>query len=282
MAPSFSKKLLVLAAPFLFPHTLVLARFLTESRRTDKTATCGSFNAAPAHGRVWTLCEGKQFRSPTHEQKIAGVKASNKMKCTAELSFEQLCCLDFANVETAMTVQGGMMLDLAQVEDDSGALLGNTTTALLSSLFVDDARKLGESAPQITLCSTKEPTPTDPNETAVQAPVDCVAREFTVDEIRNAANVSAAAGGNVVLNARIDFLMKQGLPDSAIPLCTETVQVCPCSGKPPSTAGQAYLDARPRMAGTPGSSLLQRGEQRGFFSALQTSGSFVMMQAGGF
>ncbi|CAD7939325.1 unnamed protein product, partial [Amoebophrya sp. A120] len=184
---------------------------------------CAAFKTPPVTGRVWSLCEGHQFEPPTEEQKLAGVKASNNMKCTREMSFEQLCCMDFANFEKHLSVKGGMTLDLAQVmtpEKKGDALLMNQMSATTSAsgkdstqhralAFQNDALSLGRDAPQVTVCAMSSPTPAPtPGEeapTAVERTVDCVAHEFTVQEIVNAGVSPDPAAGNPVLNARIEL-----------------------------------------------------------------------------
>lgn len=256
----------------LLPSIVVVVHAIKLSNNIELD-TCQKFNAPPSTGRVWTLCEGKQFTAPTDEQKLSGVKSSNAMKCTKEMSFEQLCCFDYANVETQLTSEGGMTLDLAQVASTPGNATGTGNTTIS---FLDDVASAGKNAKQITLCSMKSPTPSG-EESAVETNVDCVAHEFSVDEIKSAATKTPESGGNPVLNARIDFLQQQGLPLSAIPLCTETVgATCPCNSKPPSSAGQEFLGER--MKDTNVTMMLQKKK---FGGALMTSGSFTMMASGG-
>ena len=99
--------LLSISPVALAAHINLLA---TSSRQ------CALFQQPPSTGRTWFLCEGKQFTSPTPDQQLAGTKSSNSMKCTAEMTFEQLCCFDFTNVENLLTRAGAVTLDLAQVD----------------------------------------------------------------------------------------------------------------------------------------------------------------------
>ena len=74
----------------------------------------------PKSGRTWMICEGPQFRPPSDEQVLAGVKAASDMRCTQELGFRELCCLDYSKLdsEALMPHRGAMMLDLAQTTVD--------------------------------------------------------------------------------------------------------------------------------------------------------------------
>lgn len=270
---------------------LVLSIFLADARKLSFKKTCQAFNQAPTKGRTWSLCEGQQFKSPTKEQKLGGMKASNVMKCTPEMTFEQLCCFDYAQMNAHLTKVGPMMLDIVQAGE--GAAETNATAFVEQSgtNFVDvmqnDAAKLGKNAKQVTICTNAKPNPPMADgETAVEMGIDCIAHEFTVQEIM-ASNAAPPETGNIVLNARIMYLVDQGIPLSSVPVCAETVQTCPCTGQPPSSAAKEFLDQREALLkgtsaadsdGAMGAFL----QQKGFFSGLQTSGSFVMMQAGGF
>lgn len=113
-------KLFLLSIPpvALAAHIGLLATSTSSRLSTTKVAAeqCALFQQPPSNGRTWFLCEGKQFTSPTEQQQLAGVKSSNSMRCTAEMSFEQLCCFDFPNVEKLLTKSGAVTLDLAQVD----------------------------------------------------------------------------------------------------------------------------------------------------------------------
>ena len=75
----------------------------------------------PAGGRTWTLCEGPQFAPPTPEMQQKGTVASNVMRCTKEMNFQSLCCLDYANFDAYLSTFGPMTLDLAQIPAAPGA-----------------------------------------------------------------------------------------------------------------------------------------------------------------
>jgi len=66
----------------------------------------------------------------------------------------------------------------------------------------------------------------------------CLTEEFNIDDV-------VASEGAVVLDARIAFLEKQGLPGSSIPVCHAQVATCPAtsarSQQPPNSASDATL-----------------------------------------
>jgi len=241
-------------------------------------------------GRVWTICKGPQFRPPTPAEEANEVKSGNDMCCTPEIQFEQLCCLDYKNIVGYMSRCGVMELAAAQHTDSTGAVL-----------MQDDATQPAQEI--ITVCTSESPVGLISAQAGGAAilPTSCMKREFRITEVTG--EEPGLSPGQVVLDERIKYLMEQQVPAGAIPICVETVTSCE-NGAPVASAGQEYLDARAAAmpaalvarranqstglahGGKPGNqgvALLRKAKQDngGFFSALQTSGSFTMMQAGG-
>jgi len=193
--------------------------------------------ACVAHGqRVWYLCSGDQFRAPTPEEEANEVQSANGMTCTPEYTFQQLCCLDYPNIMTQMTRTGVMELAAAQHSDPQGHVL-----------MQDDATQANLKI--LTLCGAGSPVGTVAQGAGGSAilPAECVKRMFTVPEITTELN--GVKPGTLVLNERIQYLMDQQLPPSAIPICTEEVSMCPATvgmpnGYPPASAGPEYLAKR--------------------------------------
>lgn len=346
---------LILAAAFALAGTGCEAIFLRKGKK-NLAKKCPI--PTPSAGRTWSVCEGPQFAPPTNSMLASGVESSNSMRCTPEMNFEALCCLDYANFESYLTRAGPMTLQLAQVASNTpgvggmGGMALNQWGGLGNGLmfFEDDAleQKLGKNAQIVTLCTAAAPAPASLLGTGVSAAtqtIECFTKEFTVQEIKDAAATTAAMGGNPLLNERVEYFKNSGLPLSSVPLCKETVGTCACNGKGPASASQTYIDERAALlnpgtapapapveeaplvegeagAGAPagpdavvaaeattsaaakaqsaaggkpkltisgvGYALNQqaagaaKGGNKGYFSALQTSGSFTMMQAGGF
>ena len=113
----------------------------------------------------------------------------------------------------------------------------------------------------------------------------------------------------MLLNRRIQILQQDGQSLKDIPMCYEDFNAAsPCpNGNVPASASQVYVDEREafKAALSPPAApalvlhsqsagqakakaklvaggTLEDRKKKGFFSALQTPGSFTMMQAGGF
>jgi len=80
---------------------------------------------------------------------------------------------------------------------------------------------------------------------------------------------STMAPGEVVLQARIDFLQAQGIPRASIPTCRKEVAQCE-GGAPPATVSEAWLSLL---------SMSARVTRRGSGGFLAATGSFTL---GGF
>merc|ERR1719487_2423625 len=147
----------------------------------------------------------------------SGVKEGSSLLCTKQYVFEELCCLNFANLDFANRVD--VFFDVLP-QQAYGNTKGNARTGGL-------------------LCTSKV-NGTGHN---MQAPIECANRVYPMTELNNAT---------VVLSARIVWLMEQGLGPQAIPTCKKTFkdrgdEYCgddtDMKGLPPNSASDTQLEA---------------------------------------
>lgn len=219
------------------------ASLLKKVRRDQEKAT---LDQAPGAGlnptfknRHWYMCIGPQFSAATPDEVALDIRSANDVCCTREMTFGELCCMDFTkliaytNPASAAPYNaatcGSLDLDAAQLtpgapgamEDDMSAWANSKVafvcTTQVASLDIAEA----EGGGAVTLGGQT-----------------CLTEEFNIDDI-------VASEGAVVLDARIAFLEKQGLPGSSIPVCHAQVQTCPATSaraqQPPNSASDATL-----------------------------------------
>merc|ERR1719359_1816619 len=90
------------------------------------------------------------------------------------------------------------------------------TNAAGQVLLQDDAAQ--PAAPIVTVCTSASPVGQVAGASASTVPVECIKREFRVTEITG--EEAGVPAGEAVLDERIQYLMAQQLPASAIPVCT--------------------------------------------------------------
>jgi len=156
--------------------------------------------------RVWSLCEGQQIEAPTEAQQEVGVKSAANMQCSNEMSFKELCCFDFENFDTHLTEERIMMLDAAQISSSAHAFFQN-----------DEATN--KTAPISLVCTSAVPTPKG-NSNAAEIRVECFTHELSAAAIKGPHTVE---DGNPILNLRIDYLVKAGVPAVNVPMCFQEV-----------------------------------------------------------
>lgn len=200
---------------------------------------------AAASQRHWYFCTGPSSGTPTEAEIQAGIEVSQDVTCTRELTFKELCCADFRKFPEYLKVgspapYGGarhvtMTSAAAQVPALEAASPGFQTIGLLN-----DAAGLPRQTPTLRICTTQYASGDiagngDPVRVTGQL---CDNEEFIPADLD---------GGALVLDTRISFLEKQGLPGSSIPVCWEQFQA-EADGVPqacPATSGR-------RMSGMQG------------------------------
>jgi len=204
----------------------------------------------PFH-RVWFLCKGKPFHHETEEEEAAGMKSENPMKCTTEMTYQQLCCAPWnEGLEFKVTALGS---------------LGGGSTANVQALRTDPVI--------VKMCTTAASGATlmqSGGQAAASMPTECITRDFSFDDLKG---IGGMAPGEIFLRARILFFVKQGIPADTIPTCAKEVSTCP-SGAPPATVKDEWLQKVMQDADASSASFLQGG--------LHTSGSFSMQDGTGF
>merc|ERR1719443_1862236 len=135
-----------------------------------------------------------------------------------------------------------MTLDLAQVPSTKkSSKKGDKKKKFLLSNIEDDAESEGADAKQVTICTSANPMPQDATMSAATQHIECIAHEFKIADIKKTPTPTE---GNLVLNKRIEYFKAQGIPLSGVPMCKETVPLCPCNGQLSASATQKYIDER--------------------------------------
>jgi hypothetical protein len=241
----------------------------------------GSMCANPGdpNTRSWFACTGAKFDEASAEERAMGVDVASKMKCTEEVSFECLCCTDFTK-PLPFTRVGVINLKGAQIaKGQPGAMLDDEDGADAKDrvLICTNARAVGR------LANNKGP---------VSLPTECIERQFSLAELYGSEVESktkqSLLPGQVIFDERIRFLIRQGIPASSIPTCSEAVDgTCP-TGTPkarqePNSAGNKMLKAlgKARKKKSFLQDKMDTDDAFGFGGGLVTSGSFSMMASGG-
>jgi hypothetical protein len=197
-----------------------------------------------------------------------GVRTANQVCCTEEFDFECLCCLDFSvPLQKCAPGSSGFCLSRCGVMDLDAA---NQPPG--SPLAMEDDAQIpipamnysASAAAQIVTVCTKDSAVgavAAAGGGAAQLPLECIPREFTPGEIQG-TQPDLATGvpltpGQVILDERIAYLQKQGVP---VPTCTNEFAnkggTCPHgtpkAGSPPNSAGDAALQNVYGMASTGG------------------------------
>jgi len=185
-----------------------------EKKAMDRPKSCA--NPGDGQTRVWYACVGKEFEQPTSDELALGVEVASTMCCTEEVSFECLCCMDFAQPLEFKRCGVASLNGAQKPKGSPGAMEvdGGVTDKEDAVIICTEERAVGRVATQ---------------HGAKVLPMDCINREFSMAELRGNSSVPP---GQAIFDERIDFLLQQGLPASAIPTCSETVGgICP-SGTP--------------------------------------------------
>jgi len=188
--------------------------------------------------RHWYTCVGDQFARPTDEERLAGVQVGSNVCCTRQMTFQELCCMDFTKL-TDYVQEGNSppfahancgMLNVAAAQmppGDAGAIADNAAAV--------------PGAPVAMVCTTQmasaEIAARGSGGAVSLDAQDCIPVEFAVADL-------TGTEGQLLLDKRIDYLQAQGLPGNAIPTCNAQVASCPptsgrglhCASTTPPTA----------------------------------------------
>lgn len=195
--------------------------------------------------RHWHFCEGPASHTASSAESAADVEVSSTVLCSRGMTFMELCCVDFSQFEDYLIPdnappfsgarEGNMAMDTAQIPH------ANPDVAMHS-----DVAGLGADALAVRLCTSQFDdtalSEADPSPLIVKGE-QCINHEFVPEDV-------AGTDGELVLDARIRFLEKQGLPGNSIPVCHELFsggRTCP------ATSGRA-------MSGKAGYNSASRGE----------------------
>jgi len=214
--------------------------FLRRHNRT-KIHAKQSDDSEPSMMRHWYICSGSEFEEPTDEEKAIGIETANHMCCTRELTFTDLCCMDFDQIHMYQTPNSGAPYDDAFCVDlalDAAQLPAGAPGAMIDDLV--DAHAQGQIQ---TICTSEVPAVEIlEGEGGGDAQIPnqaCSLEEFSDEDM-------AAGAGATMLDFRIMYLEKQGLPGSAIPVCWQHMKkigmaTCP-NGNPPNSASDVVLE----------------------------------------
>jgi len=178
--------------------------------------------------RVWFLC----FSAPDHatpkEEKLAGLAAVTTMKCTRQMTFKSLCCLPYNDTAKSLSFESSWDMQIPSARDDAS----DKGVSLPIRLYT-------EGAAGTTLMQKS-------NMTEANLQLQEVA-SFSEAHLRGD---STMAPGEVVLQARIDFLQAQGIPRASIPTCRKEVAQCE-GGAPPATVREDNAASAESAAAAP-------------------------------
>lgn len=232
--------------------------------------------AAKMPKRLWTICEIDKLLASSAEAQVQHKVQSTPANCTKSFSFTDLCCADFGNL-----AEGGLAFDTSlflNLEASKHATCGSKAGGMLPSRCDGASKSILVCTSDFDLGSSTSGTVGD---------IQCARQQLCHDEVRGIGDFSSTQPGEQVLNVRIAFLMNQDIPANSIPTCKETVKKC-SDGSSPASASQSTLDTLAGVGLLDINSIKDDNfvssliESDGFFSALMTSGSFMMMQAGAF
>merc|ERR1719426_141402 len=117
--------------------------------------------------RVWFVCEGPPFAPRSAEEELNGVRRVNTMRCTAEMTSEELCCAPWATGLSFPRAPAGVNLDAAQVPPSSMLWIKPSGT-MSSDIAI--------------VCTADAGTPAD--QVGVELPMQCASQEFSLAELR--------------------------------------------------------------------------------------------------
>lgn len=221
--------------------TSVIAKKAAPTKKTAPVpqGQAGSMcdNAGDPNKRVWFACTGAKFDEASGEERAMGVDVASEMKCTEEVSFECLCCIDFTK-PLPFTRVSVISLKAAQIaKGQPGAMVDDEDGADAKDrvLICTHEKAVGR------LVKSKGP---------VSLPTECIAREFSSAELYgtevDSKTKQSLLPGQVIFDERIQFLIRQGIPASGIPKCNEAMDgTCPTgtpkAGQEPNSAGDRML-----------------------------------------
>lgn len=196
------------------------------------------------HQRVWFLCKGSP-QPLSMEMQQAEIEVEDLVNCTAEMTFEGLCCAPWS---TGLDFSKPVSIDLKAEQ----TAISDTGEA---------------SATVIKLCTEQNAGEEIAGDVPARLPVTCFEETYSDDDLLGNTTLGA---GEAILRARLKFFLAQGLAMDVIPKCSEEVSVCP-DGSAPAVVQDDWIEANSKPP-----SLLQEGEQLKFSGALFTSGSFSL------
>jgi len=241
--------------------------------------------------RVWFLCKGPPPQPRTEEMIAAEIEVEDEMMCTAEMTFEGLCCAPWS---TGLDYSQQVSLGLKAEQEQTS--LGDATESVIK------------------LCTESAAGEILTNGEHGRMPVQCFEEQFTQADLTGNSTLGA---GEIVLRARISFFLQQGISVDAIPLCANEVSMCEDGSAPavvqddwiqalkwvpsqhepeltppqkamlqeqraashkPASSMQPYW---PRAAGLRQEATVTHTQHSTVLGALMTSGSFTMMAAAG-
>lgn len=167
--------------------------------------------------RVWFACKGPEVQANALFEHT-GIKVVNKMECTDHMTYKRLCCArwkdeDFKHNST-------LQLKSAQEPQEQAATPPSGNIIKLCTQSVNGVSILSRAAAS------------SPDHTAsAEMPVQCFVQHVSLSEL---------GLGQIFLQLRILFFVKQGIPVSSIPTCATEVATCP-DGKAPATVSNDFL-----------------------------------------
>jgi len=230
-------------------YTVAGAGFLQQQKVPCEDDSCGGAGGngvTPAMTlRQWHFCNGKGARTASSAEVAAGLEVSSTVMCSRGFTFMELCCADFSQL-------------VKYLDPDSEAPFGGAREAnmAMASSQIPHANPdvaLRSDAPPggaaMRLCTTQfddQALSADDPGPVINTDEECINHEFLLEDI-------SGSDGEMVLDARIAFLEKQGLPGSAIPVCHELFNNGGAPMSCPAHSGRA-------VSGKPGYNSASPGE----------------------
>lgn len=168
--------------------------------------------------RVWFLCNGSKPQPRTEEMIAAEIEVEDELMCTAEMTFEGLCCAPWS---TGLNYSQKVSLGLKAEQEQTSVAPTNATESVIK------------------LCTESTAGEIITNGEPAKMPVQCFEEQYTQADLMGSSTLGA---GEAILRARISFFLQQGISVDAIPLCANEVSLCP-DGSAPAVVQDDWIQA---------------------------------------
>jgi len=178
------------------------------------------------HERVWFACKTHPPEAQTRDAQEAGLKPMEMMQCTRQMKATELCCANWENMSWPLSL--GNTPDSPEVDDNG-----------VAHLQVDRSQEI------VKVCTQKESASELMEEAHMSGggmiPGECFTTDFTEDEVTGKDPTMPLRPGELILQERILWFLRQGLAVEDVPTCAKIVASCP-NGEPPLTVSSEFLE----------------------------------------